>query len=160
MATTTMTLVASNAIPLPTAPPEDKYSRKPTRQLPKSMIEVARLTERQKYDYNRHVNFQPPKKSLSMEELGYGGQGITPHAVSDPFPLFSEEGVEQMRREIFSEVVLEKHQYESSFIKNLIRGHCPEYVSHPDRFRVLQPTDDEILETHHLLPMRGRTPKS
>ncbi|KAL4727384.1 hypothetical protein ACLX1H_006296 [Fusarium chlamydosporum] len=63
-----------------------------------------------------------------MKEWGYGNQGISPIAGSDPFPLFTEATVKQVRRELLSEDVLKTCQYASSFTKNQIRG----YTQNPE----------------------------
>jgi hypothetical protein len=63
-----------------------------------------------------------------MADLRLGEQGISPVAISEPFPLFTEEAIRQMRREVFSETVLARHQYASSFCENMVRGMCPGYV--------------------------------
>ena len=126
MATETMTLTLT--APQPTAPPEDKYARRPTKQLPQSLIEGSRISDPQPWDSDKHLSFVPPAKVYSMDDLGLGGQGISPVAISEPFSLFSAEAIRQMRAEVFSEEVLEKHQYQSSFASNMIRGECPQYV--------------------------------
>ena len=89
------------------------------------MIDGARVTEKDSFDPKRHMNFQPPGKIYTMKEIGLEGQGISPNAVSEPFPLFTEQAVTQMRAEIFSEEVLEDCQYASTFNKNMIRGMGP-----------------------------------
>jgi hypothetical protein len=57
-----------------------------------------------------------------MKEIGLEGCGISPIATSEPFQLFSQEAVQQCRAEIFSEPVLDKYQFSSTFTKNMIRG--------------------------------------
>lgn len=74
------------------------------------------------FDPETHVPFQPPSKIHLMSELGLEGAGLSPVAISEPFPLFSEEAIKQMRAEIFSEPVLADCQYASTFCTNMIRG--------------------------------------
>ena len=102
-------------------------------QLPRYLIEGSRVpdSDKQAFDATKHVNFVPPLKVYTMEELGLEGQGISSNAISEPFSLFTEEAIRQMRGELFSQKVLDKHQYASSFCSNMIRGHCPEYVFLP-----------------------------
>ena len=64
-----------------------------------------------------------------MKDIGLEGYGISPVAASEPFPLFSEEAIGQIRAEIFSEPVMRDCQYASSFAKNMVRGMGREYVS-------------------------------
>ncbi len=130
---------AAVATPVPVAPPCDRIARRPTKILPQSLIEASRISDKQVFDATKHLNFTPPKKIYTMEELGLSGQGISPVAISEPFALFTEEAIRQMRGEIFSQKVLDKHQYQSSFAANLIRGECPEYVRPTPLSTVPQP---------------------
>jgi hypothetical protein len=57
-----------------------------------------------------------------MKQLGLEGHGISPNAVSDPFPLFTSAAIQQIRREVFSKEVLRNCQYASTFNKNMVRG--------------------------------------
>lgn len=59
-----------------------------------------------------------------MEEIGRGGEGISPNAVSVPFPLFTEDAIKQMRAEVFSKDVLENCQYSSNLAACQIRGYA------------------------------------
>ncbi|OJJ42127.1 hypothetical protein ASPZODRAFT_2122771 [Penicilliopsis zonata CBS 506.65] len=102
--------------------PVTKKATRPSNALPQSLIDGAKVAERQAFDPARHLTFQPPKSILTMEQIGLKGHGISPHAATDPFPLFSQEAIEQMRAEIFDERVLADCQYSSSFNKNMIRG--------------------------------------
>jgi hypothetical protein len=60
---------------------------------------------------------------------GLKGHGISPQAATEPFPLFTQEAIAQMRAEIFSEQVLAECQYSSTFNKNMVRGMGPAYVT-------------------------------
>ncbi|KAL5362579.1 hypothetical protein BJX96DRAFT_186120 [Aspergillus floccosus] len=107
--------------------PKTTTITRPTNKLPQYLIDGARLPEHEKksFDAKEHLNFQPPKKIYTMKEIGLEGHGISPNAVSDPFPLFTEEAVRQMRAELFSKASLENCQYSSAFAKNMIRGMGP-----------------------------------
>lgn len=102
-------------------------STKATTPLPSYLIEEALKTERIRFDATKHLNFQYPKHVYTMDELGFSGVGISSTAVSEPFPLFTEEAIEQMRAEVFSQVVLDECRISSpSFSLNsasMIRGH-------------------------------------
>ncbi|KAH7253193.1 hypothetical protein B0J15DRAFT_560300 [Fusarium solani] len=102
--------------------PATKRATRPSKKLPQSLIDGAKLTKKETWDAEKHLAFQPPSKILSMKEIGLEGHGISPNACSEPFPLFSEEAIKQMRAEIFSETVLEKCQYASTFNANMVRG--------------------------------------
>lgn len=61
-----------------------------------------------------------------MEELGYSkDRGVSPIAVSQPFQLFTEEAVHEMRREIFKPEVLENCKYSSNIAACQLRGYAP-----------------------------------
>ena len=99
---------------------------RPTKKLPSDLLEQARAAPKVEFDAEKHTCFQPPSRRYTMEEWGYGGQGISPIASSDPFPLFTPEAVQQVRRELLSESVLSNCQFGSTFTKNMIRGYSRE----------------------------------
>ncbi|KAL4988823.1 hypothetical protein BDW68DRAFT_196410 [Aspergillus falconensis] len=102
--------------------PATKKATHPTKKIPKSIIQNARLTEKRPFNPTEHLIYEPPAKIHTMAELGLEGAGISPNAISEPFRLFTEEAIKQMRAEIFSEPVLQDCQYASSFCANMIRG--------------------------------------
>jgi hypothetical protein len=105
--------------------PATKRATRPTKKLPQSLIDNARETERHPFDPEKHLVFQPPKKILTMKEIGLEGHGISQNAVSEPFPLFNKEAIAQMRAEIFSDDAVANCQYASTFNSNMIRGMGP-----------------------------------
>jgi len=86
------------------------------------MIDEAKGVEPDVFDPEKHLDFKMPESILSMKEIGLEGCGVSLNAASAPFPLFNQEAIRQMRREIFSEKVLEECQYSSTFNKNMVRG--------------------------------------
>ncbi|GAA5825211.1 hypothetical protein JCM11251_006146 [Rhodosporidiobolus azoricus] len=60
------------------------------------------------FDPVRHLCYEKPKSVISMKELALEG-GISPIGVTAPFPLFTEEAVTELRREILSPDVLDKY---------------------------------------------------
>jgi hypothetical protein len=110
----------------PTAPlvagPTTKLATKPTNPLPQYLTDEARPADHEEFSPGKHLNFQPPGRIISMKEIGLEGHGISPNAVSEPFPLFTEEAIKQIRAEIFSDEVLRSCQYASTFNKNMVRG--------------------------------------
>ncbi|UNI17495.1 hypothetical protein JDV02_003835 [Purpureocillium takamizusanense] len=105
--------------------PTTRTATRPTNPLPQYLNDEARRTPREAFDARRHLAFQPPARVVTMREIGLEGHGISPNAVSDPFPLFTHEAVRQMRAEIFSDEVLRECQFASTFNKNMIRGMGP-----------------------------------
>lgn len=125
--------MAPAAIAVPTTPPRvvgpaTKKATRPTNQLPQSMIDEARMVRKEAFDPKVHLNYDPPRRIYTMKEIGLEGHGISPNAASEPFSLFTEEAIMQMRAEIFSEEALKGCQYTSNFIKNMVRGMGPAYV--------------------------------
>jgi hypothetical protein len=105
--------------------PTTKSATRPTNILPGYLRDEASKTVREEFDASKHLNFQHPKNVVTMKDIGLEGHGISPNAVSEPFPLFTQEAVEQMRAEVFSEEVLKECQFTSTFSKNMIRGMGP-----------------------------------
>lgn len=94
-------------------------------RIPQSLIEAARNVATEPFDPAKHMNFQPPSKIYTMKDIGLDGCGISPNAVSEPFPLFTGDAIRQMKAEVFSEPVLRDCQYSSTFSANMIRGMGP-----------------------------------
>lgn len=79
------------------------------------------------FDPEKHLAFTPPSKVHSMKELGYRDDvGVSPVGVSEPFPLFSEEAIKQMRSEVLSEDVWNRYRYSSNLAQCQLRGFAPE----------------------------------
>lgn len=114
--------------------------------------------DRVAFDPAKHIKFTPPSKVWTMQELDYPeGKGISPVGVSEPFPLFSEEAVKQMRAEILDEKVWDKYKFSSNLSQCQLRGFAPEYVFSPfASFSVLT----IIKDAHHSFTTRGRALKS
>lgn len=102
--------------------PETKRATRPTNPLPQWLIDGSRGVEREPWNAEKHLAFQPPRKIYTMKEIGLEGEGVSPNAIAEPFSLFTEEAIRQMRAEIFSEECVRDCQYASTFNKNMIRG--------------------------------------
>jgi hypothetical protein len=102
--------------------PKIKKATRPTSEIPQFLIDEALKTDPVSWDSKKHMTFQSPAKIHTMKEIGLEGHGVSPIAVTDPFPLFSEDAMLQMRREIFSNDVLENCRYSSDIIANMVRG--------------------------------------
>ena len=63
-----------------------------------------------------------------MEEIGFADKGVSPIAVSEPFPLFTKDAIQAMRAEVLSKAVWENCKYSSNLSKCQLRGFAPEYV--------------------------------
>ncbi|KAK3334217.1 hypothetical protein B0T19DRAFT_352560 [Cercophora scortea] len=81
------------------------------------------------FDPAKHLNFTPPSKTYSMTDLGLPeGTGISPLAVSEPFPLFTQEAVMRMREEVLSKDVMSNCQYSSHLAQAQLRGYANKYA--------------------------------
>ncbi|KAL2865205.1 uncharacterized protein BJX67DRAFT_389438 [Aspergillus lucknowensis] len=120
--TSTLPSTIPSTVPPTVVGPTTKRATRPTKKLPRSLIENARVEQPVPFNPNKHLIYQAPEKIHKMADFGLDGAGISPNAISEPFPLFTEEAIRQMRAEIFSEPVLAECQYASSFCTNMIRG--------------------------------------
>jgi hypothetical protein len=79
----------------------------------------------------KHLSFKNEPKTLSMEDIGLlSDKSISHVAISEPFPLFTEEAIQTMRGEIFTTEVWENCRYSSEFAGCQIRGYCEKLVAH------------------------------
>ncbi|KAL4947635.1 hypothetical protein BDW69DRAFT_199497 [Aspergillus filifer] len=104
--------------------PATKKATKPSSELPQSLIQSAKVSK-ETSDPSKHLNYQTPKTIYTMEQIGLKGHSISPHAATEPFPLFTKEAIAQVRAEIFDEKVLAECRYSSTFNKHMIRGMGP-----------------------------------
>lgn len=81
------------------------------------------------FDPIKHLNFVEEPSMLSLKDLSLPEDlGISPVAVSQPFPLFSEEAIRLMREEIFTNEVWDNCLHSTDFAQCQLRGHSPKYV--------------------------------
>lgn len=78
------------------------------------------------FDPSKHLIFKEKPKVLTLSDIGLPDDiGISPVAVSDPFPLFDEEAIRIMRSEIFTIEVWENCLHSTGAFGCHLRGHCP-----------------------------------
>ncbi|KAI0160231.1 hypothetical protein GGR57DRAFT_499644 [Xylariaceae sp. FL1272] len=78
---------------------------------------------------SKHISFKDVPKTYTMKELGFQeDQGISPIAVSEPFPLFTQACVQRMRREVLAPEVFENCQYSSNLAHCYLRGFANKYA--------------------------------
>lgn len=118
------TIIAPPPAPLVIGP-STKTATRPSNPLPQYLIDDAKQTEREEFNGSKHIDFQPPENIVKMKDIGLEGHGISPNAVSEPFRLFSQDAIQQIRAEIFSDDVLRDCQFCSTFNKNMVRGMGP-----------------------------------
>lgn len=70
----------------------------------------------------QHLRFTPPSKVHTMKEIGLENSGVSPIAVSEPFPLFNEEAVGRFREEVLSKDVIDNCQWSSNLSQCQLRG--------------------------------------
>ncbi|ORX96060.1 hypothetical protein BCR34DRAFT_498011 [Clohesyomyces aquaticus] len=82
-----------------------------------------------KFEPKKHLAYTPPSKIVMMKDIGYSEDaGVSPVAVSQPFQLFSPEGIQQMRAEIFKPEVAENCSYSSNIAACQLRGYASKYA--------------------------------
>jgi hypothetical protein len=78
------------------------------------------------FDPNKHLVYEGPTKVHTMEDIGYAAsKGVSPVAVSEPFQLFSDEAIMEMRKEIFADKVMNDYSYTSDIAPKQLRGYAP-----------------------------------
>ncbi|KAI0012184.1 hypothetical protein F4779DRAFT_105737 [Xylariaceae sp. FL0662B] len=95
------------------------------------IIEASQEVKVDRDDFNptRHLAFKEMPKIYTMKELGLPEDtGISPVAVSEPFPLFTPEAVMRMRQEVLSPEVLSNCQYSSNLAQCQLRGYANKYA--------------------------------
>lgn len=77
------------------------------------------------FDPDQHLAQAPDPKTYSMTEFGVVSEkAISPVAISEPFPLFTEETVQIMRNEIFTQEVWDNCKWSTEFAHCQIRDYC------------------------------------
>ena len=95
------------------------------------------------FDPKKHIGFSPPSKIYTMRDLNLPEDtGVSPVAVSEPFPLFTREAIHRMRAEILSKDVWENCQYSSNLAQCQLRGFAPKYISFHPSVRLDSLTND------------------
>lgn len=78
------------------------------------------------FDPKKHIKFTPPTKVYTMHDIKLPeNTGVSPVAVSEPFPLFTPEAIHCMRSEVLSQDVWDNCQYSSNLAKSQLRGFAP-----------------------------------
>lgn len=102
--------------------PKQKTPMRPSATIPHEIIDEARAVQAEDWNAQKHVAPRTDIIRHFMKDIGLDGHGISPVAVTDPFPLFTSDAMAQMRREIFSGPVLQDCRFKSDFCANMIRG--------------------------------------
>ncbi|KAH4217135.1 hypothetical protein HBI06_218850 [Parastagonospora nodorum] len=77
------------------------------------------------FDPEKHIAFSTAPEFLTMKEIGYADDvGISPVAVTHPFPLFTPEAIQIMRSEIAKPEVSSEHHYASNIASSQLRGYA------------------------------------
>ncbi|KAH8807705.1 hypothetical protein F5884DRAFT_731631 [Xylogone sp. PMI_703] len=63
-----------------------------------------------KFEPAKHMQYEPPSESITLESLGLKpARATSPVAVTVPFRLLSEEGIREVRADIFRREIVEKY---------------------------------------------------
>lgn len=85
-----------------------------------------RKLENVEFNPKQHLAFEEPESVLMMTDIGYSEDtGISPVAVSQPFPLFSTEAVQKFRDECLSDDVFAHNMFKSNIAACQMRGYVP-----------------------------------
>ncbi|CAH0051643.1 unnamed protein product [Clonostachys solani] len=79
---------------------------------------------------SKHLAYSQPSKVWSLRDLGYpDNQGISPFGVSEPFRLFSDEAIDEMRRELFTNrKIWTDHRFSSKYAECQLRGYARDHA--------------------------------
>ena len=81
------------------------------------------------FDPKKHLVFKDVPPTLTMQQIGLPNNiGVSPVAVTEPFPLFSHAAVEIMRSEIAKSEVVQNHTFSSNIAANQLRGYAREHA--------------------------------
>jgi hypothetical protein len=95
----------------------------------KDELKPRSSTQTLQFDPEKHLAYTTAPKTFSMEEFGViSEKAISPVAISEPFPLFTEESVQTMRSEIFTKEVWDNCRWSTEFAHCQIRDYCDKYV--------------------------------
>ncbi|KAL2879325.1 hypothetical protein SGCOL_005453 [Colletotrichum sp. CLE4] len=95
----------------------------------KNDLKPAPPTKPEVFNPDKHLAFVQDPKKLSLKDVSLPEDiGISPVACSEPFPLFTEEAIQNMRQEIFTAEVWENCLHSTKFAPCQLRGHCPKYA--------------------------------
>jgi hypothetical protein len=79
------------------------------------------------FDPSTHLDYSPPSRIVTMEDLAYEPTVLSHVATTEPFPFLSYEGVLQHRRELFSKPVLDNCMHLTRNGAAYLRGMAPRY---------------------------------
>lgn len=86
----------------------NRYQDLPAFKHVENVIPPANAT----FDPKTHMSFTPPTEFYTLEQLDLASPLATgPIAITAPFPLFSSEGIKQLRSDLFRPSILQKHMY-------------------------------------------------
>ncbi|KIW03326.1 uncharacterized protein PV09_05538 [Verruconis gallopava] len=81
------------------------------------------------FDPEKHLSYKDSPKTYTLEDFGIvSDRAISPVAVTEPFPLFSEETVQIMRKELFTKEVWENCVVSTEFAHCQIRDYAAKYA--------------------------------
>ncbi|WQF77311.1 hypothetical protein CDEST_02325 [Colletotrichum destructivum] len=97
-------------------------------------LRAAPAAKPETFNPDKHLAFVDDPKKLTLQDLSLPGDvGISPVACSEPFPLFTQEAIQNMRQEIFTTEVWENCLHSTQFAPCQLRGHCPKYAPFMDQ---------------------------
>ncbi|KAF1845942.1 uncharacterized protein K460DRAFT_366785 [Cucurbitaria berberidis CBS 394.84] len=97
------------------------------------------------FDPKKHLAFKKDPTVLTMKDIGFADNvGVSPVAVTQPFPLFSPEAIQIMRFEISKPEVTENHAFSSNIAAAQLRGYARDHApftyaawNHPETIAIV-----------------------
>lgn len=81
------------------------------------------------FDPEQHLVFKQTPDILTMQDIGIAPDvGVSPVAVTQPFPLFSQEAIRIMRSEIFKPEVTQNYSFSSNLAAAQLRGYARDHA--------------------------------
>ena len=77
-----------------------------------------------RFDPAKHMCFKAPETTHLLKDLGLESEaGISPIGITAPFPLFTTEGVRQIRKDLFRPEIMKQFSYKVTDQVCKLRGH-------------------------------------
>lgn len=119
--------MATTAILRPVDPHNAQYTEQHTEQ--STVINPSNTAPPEPFNLSKHFCFSPPTKTYSMTDINLPLDiGVSPLAVSEPFPLFTPAAIHRMRNEVLSPAVFNNCRYSSNLAQCQLRGYADKYT--------------------------------
>jgi hypothetical protein len=116
-------LLTQSASATATTTPSTKRKRSsPDIDIDNSAEYIKIMAPQSLFNPSVHLSYTTSPKTYTMSEIGLADKGVSPIAVSEPFPLFTREAIEGMRSEVLSKPVWDGYRVHSNLAACQLRG--------------------------------------